>query len=62
MLFGIFQRLHRDADQAGVGTGLATARTIVQRHGGRIAIAAQPGAGCTVTIDWPAEAVAGAGD
>ncbi len=61
VLFGIFQRLHRDADQAGVGTGLATARTIVQRHGGRIAIAAQPGAGCTVTIDWPAEAVSGAG-
>lgn len=55
-LFGTFQRLHRDADYEGVGAGLATARAIVQRHGGQIAITAAPGAGCTVTVDWPAPA------
>ncbi len=58
-LFGIFQRLHRDTDYAGVGTGLATARAIVQRHGGHIAITATPGAGCTVTVDWPGVGDAG---
>ncbi|WP_311221944.1 MULTISPECIES: ATP-binding protein [unclassified Acidovorax] len=53
-LFGVFQRLHRDADYAGVGCGLATARIIVQRHGGRIGITGERGAGCTVMVEWPA--------
>lgn len=54
MLLGVFQRLHRESEFEGVGAGLALCKTIAERHGAQIAISAEPGAGCRVTLDWPA--------
>ena len=53
-LFGVFQRLHREGEFEGVGTGLALCRAIAQRHGAQISATAVPGAGCTVRVLWPA--------
>ena len=52
-LFGVFQRLHRETEFEGVGTGLALCRAIAQRHGAQISATAVPGAGCTVRVSWP---------
>ena len=53
-LLGVFQRLHRETEFEGVGTGLALCRAVAQRHGGSITATAVPGQGCTVRVQWPA--------
>ncbi|MBN3810559.1 ATP-binding protein, partial [Paraburkholderia sp. Ac-20347] len=51
-LFRAFQRLH-GGESAGQGTGLALARRIAERHGGRLWVESTEGAGSTFFIALP---------
>ena len=52
-LFGVFQRMHREAEFEGLGIGLALVRDVCRRHGGEAEIQAQLNAGCQLQMHLP---------
>lgn len=53
-LFGLFQRMHTEAEYEGLGMGLALAKRLIERHGGTIWLEAEKDRGAEARFTLPA--------